>query len=120
MADFTFDCVLIATCLLAFCLNIAVLIYKLCTRKLGQINAFFTINLTTTNILTTLFLFILSMNAIMKMIQDGSEDQPILQNKHLCQVAHFIQSFAYEAKLGFLLLKCADIRYYIIYHVYVV
>ena len=108
MDDLIYKCVLISICFTGLSFNLAVLFWKFCRRKWNQINTFFTINLTATNILSSMFLMVLSVNATIDFIQPTNDDHVKIQNKNLCKVATFIQSFAYEAKLGFLFLKCID------------
>ena len=108
MDDIIYKCVLIAICFIGFSFNFVVLIWKLCLRKWNRINTFFTINLTVTNILASTFLLILSINAITDIARDNKNAHLKLQNNNLCKIATFIQNFAYEAKLGFLFIKCWD------------
>lgn len=104
-----FKIVLISICFSGFLMNIGVLIWKLCKRTWNYINTFHTINLTVTNLLTSLFLLVLSFSAISDMIHARDNNYtPRKQDTNLCKISTFIQSFAYEAKLGFLLIKCLD------------
>ena len=109
MDDIIYKCVLISICFFGLSFNVGVLIWKFSLRKWNRINTFFTINLTVTNILSSTFLLVLSVNALIGFVRKNDVNQYEEQNKFLCKVTTFIQNFAYEAKLGFLLLKCFDV-----------
>ena len=109
MVDIIYKCVLISFCFIGLSFNVGVLIWKFSLRKWSRINTFFTINLTVTNILSSTFLLILSVNGIIHLVGKTDSNQYKEHNNNLCKITTFIQNFAYEAKLGFLFLKCFDV-----------
>ena len=107
MDNIIYKCVLISFCFTGLSFNVGVLIWKFSLRKWNRINTFFTINLTVTNILSSMFLLILSVNAIIDYVKKTDTNQ-YKEQDNLCKITKFIQNVAYEAKLGFLFLKCFD------------